>query len=58
MSRPEFSDLDAFVAIVRHRNFRRAARERGVSASTLSQSVRDLEERRLTPQWLHPECRW
>ena len=45
MSRPEFSDLDAFVAIVRHRNFRRAARERGVSASTLSQSVRDLEER-------------
>ncbi len=45
MDRPEFSDLDAFVAIVRHRNFRRAARERGVSASTLSQSVRDLEER-------------
>jgi DNA-binding transcriptional LysR family regulator len=45
MKRPEFSDLDAFVAIVRHRNFRRAARERGVSASTLSQSVRDLEER-------------
>lgn len=45
MNRPEFSDLDAFVAIVRHRNFRRAARERGVSASTLSQSVRDLEER-------------
>ena len=26
MGRPEFSDLDAFVAIVRHRNFRRAAR--------------------------------
>lgn len=45
MNRPEFSDLDAFVAIVRHRNFRSAARERGVSASTLSQSVRDLEER-------------
>ena len=45
MNHPEFSDLDAFVAIVRHRNFRRAAKERGVSASTLSQSVRDLEER-------------
>lgn len=45
MRRPELSDLDAFAAIVRHRNFRRAARERGVSASTLSQSVRDLEER-------------
>jgi DNA-binding transcriptional LysR family regulator len=45
MNRPEFSDLDAFAAIVRHRNFRRAALERGVSASTLSQSVRTLEER-------------
>jgi DNA-binding transcriptional LysR family regulator len=45
MNAPPFSDLDAFVAVVRHRNFRRAARERGVSASTLSQSVRDLEER-------------
>ncbi|MFV3130577.1 LysR family transcriptional regulator [Niveispirillum sp. KHB5.9] len=38
------SDLDAFLAVARHRNFRRAARERGVSASTLSQAVRDLEE--------------
>lgn len=38
------SDLDAFLAVARHRNFRRAAKERGVSASTLSQAVRDLEE--------------
>jgi DNA-binding transcriptional LysR family regulator len=45
MNGPPFSDLDAFAAVVRHRNFRRAARERGVSASTLSQSVRDIEER-------------
>ncbi|MGE0007934.1 MAG: LysR family transcriptional regulator [Parvibaculaceae bacterium] len=45
MRKPSFSDLDAFAAVVRHRNFRRAARERGVSASTLSQSVRDLEQR-------------
>ena len=45
MKLPQFSDLDAFVAVVRHRNFRQAAREHGVSASTLSQSVRDLEER-------------
>jgi DNA-binding transcriptional LysR family regulator len=45
MKDPSFSDLDAFAAVVRHRNFRRAARERGVSASTLSQSVRDLEQR-------------
>ena len=45
MNAPPFSDLEAFAAVVRHRNFRRAARERGVSASTLSQAVRDLEER-------------
>lgn len=44
MSGPQFADLDAFIAVVRHRNFRRAAKERGVAASTLSQSVRDLEE--------------
>ena len=30
-------DLDAFAAVARHRSFRRAAAERGVSASTLSQ---------------------
>ncbi len=37
--------LDSFAAVARHRNFRRAAVERGVSASTLSQSLRGLEER-------------
>lgn len=37
--------LDSFAAVARHRNFRRAAIERGVSASTLSQSLRGLEER-------------
>lgn len=39
------SDLDAFAAVARHRSFRGAAAERGVSASTLSQALRDLEAR-------------
>jgi len=38
-------DLDAFAAIARRRSFRRAALDRGVSASTLSQTLRDLEAR-------------
>lgn len=38
------SDLDAFAAVARHRSFRRAAAERGVSPSLLSQIVRRLEE--------------
>lgn len=37
------TDLDVFAAVARERSFRRAARLRGVSASTLSQAVRDLE---------------
>lgn len=37
--------LDAFAAVARRKGFRAAAQERGVSASTLSQGVRDLEER-------------
>jgi DNA-binding transcriptional LysR family regulator len=39
------SDLDAFAAVARHRSFRRAATERRVSPSLLSQTVRRLEER-------------
>jgi DNA-binding transcriptional LysR family regulator len=39
----DLNDLDAFAAVARHRSFRGAAAERGVSASTLSQAVRDLE---------------
>jgi DNA-binding transcriptional LysR family regulator len=38
-------DLDAFVAVARTRNFRRAARQQRVSASSLSQRLRDMEER-------------
>ncbi|HEY9236663.1 MAG TPA: LysR family transcriptional regulator, partial [Phenylobacterium sp.] len=37
------ADLEAFAAVAQERSFRRAARLRGVSASTLSQAVRDLE---------------
>jgi DNA-binding transcriptional LysR family regulator len=45
MSQLDLRDLDAFVAIARTRNFRRAAREQGVSVSSLSQRLRDMEER-------------
>jgi DNA-binding transcriptional LysR family regulator len=45
MRSPDLDDLAAFAAIARHRSFRRAALERGVSASTLSQTLRDLEAR-------------
>lgn len=43
MSRLDLDALEAFAAIARHGNFRRAALERGVSPSTLSQTIRDLE---------------
>lgn len=45
MDRPDLYALDSFAAIARHGNFRRAAVERGVSPSTLSQTLRDLEAR-------------
>ena len=41
----DLRDLDAFVAVARTRNFRRAAIEQRVSVSSLSQRLRDLEER-------------
>jgi DNA-binding transcriptional LysR family regulator len=41
----DLRDLDAFVAVARTRNFRRAALEQGVSVSSLSQRLRDMEER-------------
>ncbi|WP_407177656.1 LysR family transcriptional regulator [Bradyrhizobium sp. STM 3562] len=41
----DYRDLAAFVAVARTRNFRRAAREQGVSTSSLSQRLRELEER-------------
>jgi len=41
----DLRDLDAFVAVARTRNFRRAALEQRVSVSSLSQRLRDIEER-------------
>jgi DNA-binding transcriptional LysR family regulator len=41
----DLRDLAAFVAVARERNFRRAAVELRMSASSLSQRMRDLEER-------------
>lgn len=39
-----FSQLQAFLAVARHRSFSGAARELGVSRSAVSQAVRQLEE--------------
>jgi DNA-binding transcriptional LysR family regulator len=41
----DLRDLEAFVTVARTRNFRRAATERHVSVSSLSQRLRDMEER-------------
>src|SRR6202000_1823792 len=41
----DLRDLEAFVAVARTRNFRRAAIEQRVSVSSLSQRLRDLAER-------------
>ncbi len=43
--RPSLVELTAFTAIARHRSFRVAADELGVSPSTLSHMMRGLEER-------------
>src|ERR1700741_3295877 len=45
MSDIDLRDLDAFVAVARTRNFRRAALESRVSVSSLSQRLRAVEER-------------
>ena len=45
MSDFDLRDLDAFVAVARTRNFRRAALEQGVSVSSPSQRLRAMEER-------------
>src|SRR6201991_592519 len=41
----DLRDLDAFLAVARTRNFRRAAQDERVSVSSLSQRLRDMEER-------------
>jgi len=45
MPRLDLDALDNFAAVANLRSFRAAAQRRGVSASTLSQSLRDLESR-------------
>lgn len=45
MSQVPLADLDAFVAVARAKNFRAAAKLRGVSASALSEAMRRLEAR-------------
>lgn len=45
LRRSDLADLTYFVEIARHRNFRRAAAELGVSASALSHALRGLEAR-------------
>jgi DNA-binding transcriptional LysR family regulator len=45
MKRIEPSDLATFLVIARHRSFRQAAVELGVSASALSHALRGIEER-------------
>jgi DNA-binding transcriptional LysR family regulator len=44
MADVDLRTLEAFVAVARSRNFRRASREERVSVSSLSQRLRDLEE--------------
>jgi DNA-binding transcriptional LysR family regulator len=43
--RADLVDLTSFLEIARHRNFRRAAADIGISASALSHALRGLEER-------------
>jgi DNA-binding transcriptional LysR family regulator len=45
MRTTDLSELAAFDAVARHRNFRRAAEERGVTASAISHAVSNLEAR-------------
>ncbi|ACA14972.1 transcriptional regulator, LysR family [Methylobacterium sp. 4-46] len=45
MPRSDLSDLVAFARVARHRSFRRAAAELGLSPSALSHALRDLEAR-------------
>lgn len=41
----DFGELSAFMAVAEQRNFTRAAKQLGISPSTLSQTIRNLEER-------------
>lgn len=45
MRATDLSELAAFEAVARHRSFRKAGEERGVTASAMSHAVTNLEER-------------
>ena len=45
MRTTDLSELAAFDAVARHRSFRRASEERGVTASAISHAVSNLESR-------------
>ncbi|WP_027998594.1 LysR family transcriptional regulator [Sinorhizobium arboris] len=45
MRATELSELSAFAAVARHKSFRRAGEERGVTASAISHAVLNLEDR-------------
>jgi DNA-binding transcriptional LysR family regulator len=45
MRATELSEMAAFEAVARHRSFRKAGEERGVTASAISHAVSNLEER-------------
>ena len=45
VNRNDLADLAYFLALAKHRSFRRAALELGISASALSHSLKGLEER-------------
>jgi DNA-binding transcriptional LysR family regulator len=45
MCATDLSELAAFDAVARHRSFRRAGEERGVTASAISHAVSNLEAR-------------
>lgn len=44
MALPGFAALEVFLAVAKHQSFRKAAVERGVSASAMSHVIRGLEE--------------
>lgn len=45
MNRAQFAELNAFLAVAERTNFARAAAHLGIAASTISQTIRALEER-------------
>ncbi|MGH7000571.1 MAG: LysR family transcriptional regulator [Stellaceae bacterium] len=45
MQGKDFGELSAFMAVAEHRSFTRAAKQLGISTPTLSQTIRNLEER-------------